>query len=107
MKSALKENISPFPQWLTSKHVALTLGELEIAHLVKEGRRSKDIAQVLNLSDKTIEDYRKQRRTNLGIRKNKRINLKTYLLILQTRIATKNWGDYTPVNPTENPGLLR
>ena len=38
MKSALKENISPFPQWLTSKHVALTLGELEIAHLVKEGK---------------------------------------------------------------------
>ena len=107
MKSGFKKNISPFSQWLTSKHVALTLGELEIAHLVKEGKRTKDIAQVLNLSDKTIEDYRKQLRTKLGIRKNKRINLKTYLLILQTRIATKNWGDYTPVNPTENPGLLR
>jgi DNA-binding NarL/FixJ family response regulator len=49
--------------------VALPLGELEIAHLVKEGKRTKDIAQVLNLSDKTIEDYRKQLRTKLGIRK--------------------------------------
>jgi DNA-binding NarL/FixJ family response regulator len=82
MESGLKEIISPFSQRLTSKYVGLTPGELEVAYLVKEGKRTKDIAEVLNLSDKTIEDYRKQLRSKLGI-KNKRINLRTYLLSLQ------------------------
>ena len=82
LESSLKEIISPFSQRLTSKYVGLTPGELEVAYLVKEGRRTKDIAQILNLSDKTIEDYRKQLRTKLGI-KNKRINLRTHLLSLQ------------------------
>lgn len=82
MESSLKEIISPFSQRLTSKYVGLTPGELEVAYLVKEGKRTKDIAQVLNLSDKTIEDYRKQLRAKLSI-KNKRINLRTYLLSLQ------------------------
>jgi DNA-binding NarL/FixJ family response regulator len=82
MESGLKEIISPFSQRLTSKYVGLTPGELEVAYLVKEGKRTKDIAEFLNLSDKTIEDYRKQLRSKLGI-KNKRINLRTYLLSLQ------------------------
>lgn len=82
MESSLKEIISPFSQRLTSKYVGLTPGELEVAYLVKEGRRTKDIAEILNLSDKTIEDYRKQLRRKLGI-KNKRINLRTHLLSLQ------------------------
>jgi DNA-binding CsgD family transcriptional regulator len=62
--------------------VGLTPGELEVAYLVKEGKRTKDIAEILNLSDKTIEDYRKQLRTKLGI-KNKRVNLRTHLMTLQ------------------------
>ncbi len=81
LESSLKEITSPFSQRLTSKYVGLTPGELEVAHLVKEGRRTKDIARILNLSDKTIEDYRKQLRTKLGI-KNKRVNLRTHLLSL-------------------------
>ena len=82
LESSLKEIISPFSQRLTSKYVGLTPGELEVAYLVKEGRRTKDIAELLNLSDKTIEDYRKQLRRKLGI-KNRRINLRTHLLSLQ------------------------
>ncbi|MCP4579019.1 MAG: response regulator transcription factor [Deltaproteobacteria bacterium] len=82
MESGLKEIVSPFSQRLTSKYVGLTPGELEVAYLVKEGKRTKDIAEVLNLSGKTIEDYRKQLRSKLGIT-NQRINLRTYLLSLQ------------------------
>ena len=82
MESGIKEIISPFSQRLTSKYVGLTPGELEVACLVREGKRTKDIAALLNLSEKTIEDYRKQLRSKLGI-KNKRINLRTYLLSLQ------------------------
>jgi DNA-binding NarL/FixJ family response regulator len=82
MESGLKEIVSPFSQRLTSKYVGLTPGELEVAYLVKEGKRTKDIAAALNLSDKTIEDYRKQLRSKLGIT-NQRINLRTYLLSLQ------------------------
>ncbi|MCG6878380.1 MAG: response regulator [Deltaproteobacteria bacterium] len=82
LERSLKEIISPFSRRLTSTYVGLTPGELEVAYLVKEGKRTKDIAEILNLSDKTIEDYRKQLRTKLGI-KNKRVNLRTHLMTLQ------------------------
>jgi PAS domain S-box-containing protein len=82
IKTSVNEIVSPFSRRLTSKYVGLTPGELEVAYLVKEGKRTKDIAEILNLSDKTIEDYRKQLRFKLGI-KNKRVNLRTHLLSME------------------------
>ncbi len=82
LESSLSEIISPFSRRLTSRYVGLTPGELEVAYLIKEGRRTKDIARILHLSDKTIEDYRKQLRAKLGI-KNKRINLRSHLMSMK------------------------
>ena len=56
-----------------------SLGVTLLAHLVKEGRTSKQIAEIMNLSVKTIEDHRKSIRKKLGIH-NLQVNLRTHLL---------------------------
>jgi DNA-binding CsgD family transcriptional regulator len=81
MDSNLKEIISPFSLKLSSHYIGLTPKEIQVANLIKEGRQSKEIAQILNLSFETINCYRQNIRKKLGIR-NKNINLRSYLLSL-------------------------
>jgi len=51
-------------------------------HLIRQGRSSKEIADVLNLSSRTVETHRRNMRTKLGI-KDKKTNLRSYLLTNQ------------------------
>jgi len=53
-----------------------------VATLVRQGKRTKDIAELLGLSPKTIEDNRKNLRKKLGL-KNRNANLRTHLLSIQ------------------------
>ena len=82
IESGLNEIVSSFSVKLSSKHLGLTPGELQVAYLVKEGKRTKNIAVLLNLSTKTIEGYRKNLRKKLGLR-NTKMNLRTHLLSIQ------------------------
>jgi PAS domain S-box-containing protein len=82
LESGLKNILSSFSGKLSSKYLGLTPGELQVAYLIKEGKRTKEIAELLNLSGKTIEDYRKNLRQKLGIR-NVKVNLRTHLLSIQ------------------------
>ena len=81
LESHLKDIISPFLGSLTSKYLGLTPSEIHVAGLVKEGKTTKEIAELLNSSQRTIEFHRNSIRAKLDL-KNKKVNLRTYLLTL-------------------------
>lgn len=78
MESTLNDIVSPFLKNLPLVFLHLTPSEIQVANLVKHGKTTKEMAQILNLSGKTIEFYRKRIRQKIGIT-NKQINLRTYL----------------------------
>jgi DNA-binding CsgD family transcriptional regulator len=78
LKWSLQELLSPFSRELVASETNLTLSETRIANLVRYGKSSKEIAETLNLSIKTIETHRRRIRTKLGLTRNK-ANLQSYL----------------------------
>jgi PAS domain S-box-containing protein len=79
--SLLNDIISPFTHELSSQHVNLTPTEIQVANLVREGKTTKEVVELLNSSTKAIEFHRGNLRKKLGL-KNKKINLRSYLLSL-------------------------
>jgi DNA-binding CsgD family transcriptional regulator len=77
--SNLKDIASPLLQRLTIAKIILTPQEIQVASLVKEGKSSKEIADVLSVSTTTISFHRKNLRKKLGL-DNTRKNLRAYLL---------------------------
>ena len=79
IKSNLEQITSPFSQTLSLGDSRLTPREIQVADLVRSGRTNKEIAELLNISRRTVESYRDKLRAKLKI-KNKKTNLRTYLL---------------------------
>jgi PAS domain S-box-containing protein len=82
IETNLSELVSPFARNYANLKYKLTPTEIQIVDLIKNGKSTKNIAEILYLSTKTIEFHRDNIRTKLQI-KNKKINLRTYLLTLQ------------------------
>jgi PAS domain S-box-containing protein len=79
LASNLNEIISPFAHRLSSKYSALTPTEIQMAFLIRDGKSTKEIAGLLNLSGRTVESHRQSIRMKMGIR-NRRANLRSHLL---------------------------
>jgi PAS domain S-box-containing protein len=71
---------SPTPEF-SSKYYMFSPNELQVANLIRQGRTSKEVARLLNLSVRTVDSYRDSIRKKLGL-KNKKVNLRTYLASL-------------------------
>ncbi len=78
MESYINEIASPFYKELSSKYIGLTPTEIKIANLIREGKTTKEISEMLFLSTNTIIFHRHNIRKKLKI-KNKKINLRAYL----------------------------
>ena len=79
LEANLNEIMSPFTQKLLMEHPRLTPAELQIANLIRQGKSSKEIADDLGLSCRTVETHRRNMRNKLGI-KDKKGNLRSHLL---------------------------
>jgi DNA-binding CsgD family transcriptional regulator len=72
---------SSFIKTLISKYSVLTPKELQVAEHIRTGKTSKEIAEIMNLSSKTVDVFRYSLRKKLGLN-NKKTNLQSLLSTL-------------------------
>jgi PAS domain S-box-containing protein len=81
IESNLKNILSPFITNTRLNQLNLTHSEIRIANLIRNGKSTKEIAQILGLSERTIEAHRDRIRDKLHLR-GKRSNLRAHLVSL-------------------------
>jgi DNA-binding CsgD family transcriptional regulator len=79
IETHLNDVISPLLQRFVNARILLTPQEMQVTSLVKDGKTSKEIADVLNVSETTVNFHRKNLRVKFGLT-NQRTNLRSYLL---------------------------
>ncbi len=81
LENNAQDMVSPYMKKLSSQYQQLTPMQIQVADLVKAGKTTKEISELLNLSDRAIEFHRNNIRNKLGLKK-KKMNLRSYLLSL-------------------------
>jgi PAS domain S-box-containing protein len=81
IEAHLNDIVSPFLRNLSSAYLSLTPREIEVATLVKEGKTTKEITRLLNISTTAVDFHRKNLRSKFGI-KSKKTNLRSFLTSL-------------------------
>ena len=74
----INEIISPFYRALSAKYLDLTPKEIQVADLICQGKTSKEMAEIFNVSVRSIEFHRNSLRKKFGLT-NKKANLRTFL----------------------------
>ena len=82
IESHLNEIVSPLLRKLSSRYLNLTPQEIQVASLVKDGKRTKEISQILFISEHTVNFHRKRIREKLGLKK-KSTSMRAFLLSLE------------------------
>jgi DNA-binding NarL/FixJ family response regulator len=78
VRSNLKDLMAPIANTLSLKYIDFTPSEIQVANLVTQGKTSKEIASMLNVSTKAVSFHRINIRKKLGLG-NTKTNLRTYL----------------------------
>lgn len=81
VEANLKDIISPFLHSLAALNLSLTPQEIEVANMVRSGKSTKEIADVLHLSTSGVDFHRKRLRQKLELTHTAK-NLRSYLLSL-------------------------
>ena len=81
LNANINEIISPYLKKLSAQFQNFTPMQIQVADLVKAGKTTKEISEILHLSDRAIEFHRNNIRNKLGL-KNKKVNLRSYLMSL-------------------------
>lgn len=81
LETNLNNIIASFMQNLSIASSNLTHTEMKVANLIKDGKTTKEIADLLNLSPSTVDFHRNNIRSKFGL-KNRSESLKAYLLNL-------------------------
>jgi len=79
VEAHLNDVISPLLQHFANAKILLTPQEMHVASLVRDGKTSKEIAGILNVSETTVNFHRKNLRVKFGLT-NQRTNLRSYLI---------------------------
>ena len=79
IKANINQILSPLLRSLGPAGNRFTFMETQVAALIKEGRSTKEIAQLLGLSARTIDFHRRNLRTKLGLTKSG-VGLKTHFV---------------------------
>ncbi len=74
----LEEIVSPFINTLSDRFMDLTLVELQVCSLIRNGLSTKEIAEVRRISSMTVNRHRENIRRKLGLT-NTKVNLPTFL----------------------------
>jgi len=82
LEESLNSIFAPFAHDLAPKFPRLTSTEIDVANFILQGKRTKEIADVLNVTPKAIEVHRNNLRQKLGLT-NQKTGLRTHLLSLR------------------------
>jgi len=78
VQANLEKILSPLSKRLAEWRHGLTPSEIKIMDLIRNGRRTKEIAELLHISENAVSFHRKRIRRKLGIN-GKKVNLVAYL----------------------------
>ena len=88
IQGQIEEVISPLNRNLSGKY-SLTSTEMQMLELIKQGKMTKEIADMLGVSTRTVDSHRHNIRKKLEI-DNKNVNLRTYLLAMDSEEQNLN-----------------
>ena len=79
LEANLKDITDPFLSSLSVAYRSLTPKEIQIAGMIREGKNTKEISEILGISRLTVETHRNKMRSKLGL-VNGKTNLRSFLL---------------------------